>query len=158
MTGGIFDACPEPAEGAAIRLKRPPHFEQAVMSNSKTRLRSCAHLTRVCAERAGSAVGSSEGSAGGVGLFRDDLRAEGRVGGEDAVEADEMKPGRRDQGSQALQEFQGRHEDMRGAIAARGFEFQDDVSVWCTSQPFVTQGGMGDVATESFEGGALMGS
>jgi hypothetical protein len=37
---GFFDACPEPAEAAAIMVKGPPHFGQALMSNSKTRLRS----------------------------------------------------------------------------------------------------------------------
>jgi len=29
---GIFDACPEPAKGAAMMVKGPPHFGQAVMS------------------------------------------------------------------------------------------------------------------------------
>lgn len=69
-----------------------------------------------------------------------------------------MEAGTRDQGGQTLQELEGRHDDMGGAIAVRGFEFQEDVTGWCTSQPFVTQGGTGDVATESFEGRALMGS
>ena len=74
------------------------------------------------------------------------------------MEANEMEAGSRDQGGQALQEFQGRHDDMRGAIAVRGFEFQYDLSFWCASQPFVAQGGTSDVATEAFEGRALMGA
>ena len=74
------------------------------------------------------------------------------------MEANEMEPGTRNQGGQALQEFQGRHDDMRGAIAVRGFEFQDDITFWCASQPFVAQGGTGDVSAEAFEGGALMGA
>ena len=72
--------------------------------------------------------------------------------------ANEMEAGTRDQGGQTLEEFQGRHDDMRGAIAVRGFELQDDVAVWCASQPFVAQGGTGDVATETFESCSLMGA
>ena len=45
---------------------------------------------------------------------------------------------------------------MRGAIAVRGFEFQDDITFWCASQPFVAQGGTGDGMTEAFKGGPLM--
>jgi hypothetical protein len=74
------------------------------------------------------------------------------------MEANEMEAGTRNQGGQALEEFQGRHDDMRGAIAVRGFEFEHDLPFWCASQPFVAQGGTGDVATEAFEGGALMGA
>ncbi len=68
------------------------------------------------------------------------------------MEANEMEAGTRDQGSQALQEFQWCHHDMRGAIAVRGFELQDDVAFWFASQPFMAKGGTGDVATEAFEG------
>ena len=46
----IYDACPEPAEGAAMIVKGPPHLEQAVMSISNTRLSNCAQLRRRCAE------------------------------------------------------------------------------------------------------------
>ncbi len=42
---------------------------------------------------------------GVIGLFGDNLGSEGGVGGEYAMEANEMEPGTRDQGSQALQEF-----------------------------------------------------
>ena len=38
-----------------------------------------------------------------IGLFRDNLRAEGRLGGQDAVEADEMEVGTGNQGGQALE-------------------------------------------------------
>jgi len=53
------------------------------------------------------------------------------------MEANEMEAGTRDQGSQALQEFQGRHDDMRGAVSVRGFELQDDVAFWCVGQAFI---------------------
>ncbi len=47
-----------------------------------------------------------------------------------------------------MQEFQRRHDDMRGAITVRGFELQDDVAFRCASQPFVAKGGTGDSKTE----------
>ena len=67
---GIYDACPEPAEGAcpepaegaAIMVKGPSHSEQAVMSISNTRLSNCAQLRRRCAEADGSSVWSSAGT------------------------------------------------------------------------------------------------
>ncbi len=52
----IYDACPEPAEGAAIIVKGPPHCEQTVMSISNTRLSSWAQLRRLCAESGDSSV------------------------------------------------------------------------------------------------------
>ncbi len=64
------------------------------------------------------------------------------------MEANEMEAGTWDQRSQTLQEFQRRHDYMCGAIAVRGFELQDDLPVWCASQPFVAKGGTGDVATK----------
>ena len=70
--------------------------------------------------------------------------------------ANEMEPGTRDQGSQALEEFERCHDDMRGAIAVGDFEFHDDVAFLSASQPFVAQGGTGDVTTEAFKGGPLM--
>jgi len=42
----IFDACPEPAEGAAMIFKALPQFGQRSMSMSKTRLSSRAQLMR----------------------------------------------------------------------------------------------------------------
>ena len=72
------------------------------------------------------------------------------------MEANEMEAGSRDQGSQALQELQGRHDDMGSAIAVRGFEFQHDVALGCASQAFVSQSGTADVSAEAFEGRALM--
>ena len=57
------------------------------------------------------------------------------------MEANEMEAGTRDQGGQALEEFERCHDDMRGAIAVGGFEFQDDVALGCASQPFVPREG-----------------
>ena len=50
----IFDACPEPIEGAAMIFKLPPQFGQCSMSMSKTRLSSVAQLMRACAPCAGA--------------------------------------------------------------------------------------------------------
>ena len=72
------------------------------------------------------------------------------------MEANEMEAGTRDQGGQALEEFERCHDDMRGAIAVGGFELQDDVAFLSASQPFVAQGGTGDVTRETFERGPLM--
>ncbi len=44
------------------------------------------------------------------------------------MEANEMKPRTRDEGGQALQEFQRGHHEMGGAIAIRGFELEDDLA------------------------------
>jgi len=42
----IFDACPEPAEEAAMIFKAPPQLGQCSMSISKTRFSSLAQLMR----------------------------------------------------------------------------------------------------------------
>ncbi len=54
------------------------------------------------------------------------MGTKGGVGGEYTMEANEMEAGSRDQGGQALQEFQRCHDDMRGAIAVRRFELEND--------------------------------
>ena len=68
----------------------------------------------------------------------------------------EMEAGTRDQGGQALEEFERCHDDMRGAIAVGGFELQDAVAFLSASQPFVAKGGTGDATPEAFKGGPLM--
>jgi len=80
------------------------------------------------------------------------------VGRQHAMEANEMKPGARDEGRQALQEFQRAHDEMSGAIAIGSLELQHDLAGWGTAQSFVAQGGACNVATEPFEGLPLMGT
>ncbi len=46
------------------------------------------------------------------------------MGREHAMKANEMEPGPGNKGGQALQEFQGCHDDMRGPIAVRRFELK----------------------------------
>lgn len=65
-----------------------------------------------------------------------------------SMEVNEMETGSRDQGGQALEEFERRHDDMCGAITVRRFELKDELAFWCATQPFVAKGGAGDVVTE----------
>ncbi len=81
------------------------------------------------------------------------------IGGcEHAMEANEMEPGTRDEGGEALQEFQRGHHEVGGAIAVWGFELEDDLAGWGTAQAFVAQGRAPDVATELFEFLSLLGA
>lgn len=52
------------------------------------------------------------------------------------MEANEMKAGTRDEGGQALEEFEGRHDDMGGAVAVGCFEFEDDIASRSAGQAF----------------------
>ncbi len=64
--GGMFDACPEPVEGAAMIFKGPPHWGQFSRSISNTRFSNRAQLMRT-----GAAVGGRLGSVGGgIGVDR----------------------------------------------------------------------------------------
>ncbi len=64
------------------------------------------------------------------------------------MEAKEMQAGLGDEGGQALEEFQRRHDEMGGAIAVRSFQLQHDVARLGATETFVAQGGTGDVASE----------
>jgi hypothetical protein len=67
-----------------------------------------------------------------------------------------MKPGPGNQGGQALEKFEGGHDEMGGAVSVRGFEFEDNIALRSARQAFVAQSRTGDVSAEAFEGGALM--
>ena len=79
------------------------------------------------------------------------------MGREHPMKTNKMESGPGHKGGQALQEFQGRHDDMGGPIAIRRFELQDDLAGRGGAQPFVPQGRPSDIATEAFEGRPLMG-
>ena len=67
----IFDACPEPVEGAAMIFKLPPQFGQCSMSMSKTRLSSLAQLSRAGAPCACTpSVKTSVSCSRGLGVRR----------------------------------------------------------------------------------------
>lgn len=86
-----------------------------------------------------------------VGLAGHDLGAQGRVGRQYTMEANEMESGTKDEGGQALQEFQRGHHEVSRAITVRGFEFEDNLAGRGAAQAFVAQGGTCDVATQPFE-------
>ena len=67
------------------------------------------------------------------------------------MEANEMEPQPRNEGGQALEEFQRGHDEMGGAIAIRGFELKDDLAGRGAAQAFVAQGRARDVAAQAFE-------
>ncbi len=74
------------------------------------------------------------------------------------MEANEMEPGTRDEGGQALREFQRAHHEMGGPIPVRRFELEDDLAGWGTAQSFVAQGRPRNVAAQTFEGVPLLGA
>ncbi len=74
------------------------------------------------------------------------------------MKPNEMEPGTRDERREALEEFQGGHHEMGGAIAIRGFELKHDLAGPGAAQSFVVQGRTCDVATQAFEFLPLLGS
>ena len=74
------------------------------------------------------------------------------------MEANEMEPGTRNKGGEALEEFQRGHHEMGGAIAIRGFELEDDLASPGAAEPFVAEGWTRDVAAEPFEFLSLLGT
>ena len=69
-----------------------------------------------------------------------------------------MESGTRDEGREALQEFQRAHHQMGRAIAVRGFELQHDLTGRGAAQAFVAQGRARDVTTELFAFLPLLGA
>ena len=80
------------------------------------------------------------------------------VGGEHAVEADQMQAWAWRQRCEALHEFQRRHDDMRGAVVVGTLELQHDLAGAITLEPFVGNGGARDIAAQAFEFLALTGA
>ena len=70
---------------AARMVKGPPRCGQMVRSMSNTRLSNWAQLMRAC--------DAGVGAARRLGLGGHNLRAQGGVGGEHAMEANEMEAG-----------------------------------------------------------------
>ena len=74
------------------------------------------------------ALGRRYGLSGGLGLLRHHQRAQLGVGGQHAVEADQVQPGPGHQRRQPLHELQRRHHQVRGAVAPGSLELQHDLS------------------------------
>ena len=84
-----------------------------------------------------------------VGRGRDNLGPEGGIGREHSMETNEMEPRPRNQGRQPLQEFQGSHHDMGGAIAIRRFQLKNNLTGGRAAQSFVTMSWTRDIPTEA---------
>ena len=84
------------------------------------------------------------GLAGILRWARHDRGTQPGIGREHAVESDQMQARSRHQGGQALHEFQRRHLDVRGAVAVRAFELQDDIAGAIALEPLNGDRGAGD--------------
>jgi len=94
---------------------------------AKTRLSDCAQLRRTCVETEGGRRAHRQCPVPGPGR-RGRSGTVAQHGVRAPVEANEMKPGTRDEGSQALQELERRHHEMGGHITVRGFELEDNLT------------------------------
>ncbi len=65
------------------------------------------------------------------------------------MKANEMEPRTRDEGGQALQEFQRGHDQMGGAIAIRGFKLEHHLAGPGAGEPFVAEGRTRDVVAQA---------
>ena len=98
-----------------ISVTTPPQLEQAPISIPKIRLSNWAQLKRADLE-AEEFFLEANGSGGFGG---DNLRSKGHVGCRQVMKPNQMKPRRRDKGREALQKFQGGHDNMGCAIAVQ---------------------------------------
>ncbi len=72
------------------------------------------------------------------------------------MEAYEIQPRARHECGQALHELGRRHHDMGGPVLIRAFELQHDVACAIAFEPFIGNGGAGDVAAQLFKFVALI--
>ncbi len=63
----------------------------------------------------------------------------------------EVEPGPWHKRCQALHEFQWRHHDVGGAVPIRAFQLQHDIAGTVEFEPFIGDGGAGDIAAQLFE-------
>jgi len=82
---------------------------------------------------------------------RDDFGAESGAWGQDAMEAEQMKPRRGNQPAEFLDELQGIQEQMRGAISARMGQLVGELSIGALGESVQGQRGPQEVATEVLE-------
>ncbi len=67
------------------------------------------------------------------------------------MESYEIEPGPWHEGGQALHELQWRHDDVGGAVPIGAFELQYNVTGTVEFEPFIGDGGAGDVAAQLLE-------
>ena len=70
-------------------------------------------------------------------MGRHDRRSQPGIGREHPVETDQVQARARHQRGQALHEFQGRHHDVRGAVARKALELQHDITRAIALEPLV---------------------
>ena len=78
---------------------------------------------------------------------RYDLGSQLGVGREHTMKPDEVEPGPWHEGGQALHKFQWRHDDVGGAVPVGAFQLQYDIAGTVEFEPFIGDGGAGDIAT-----------
>jgi hypothetical protein len=142
----LFNGCDD-SEGAAtlgaafdVDVKDP--FKRS--GPTHTHRRTLRVPARVCGRRRGRA--------------RNDLGAQGSVGCEHAMKANQMVAWTRDQRGELLHKFQRRHDDMSGTVPEGVFELQYHLTSTSALEPFVGNGRAGDSATQPFELIALVGA
>ena len=84
----------------------------------------------------------------GVGFLRrarHDRGTQPDIGRQHAVKANQVQARARHQRGQALQEFQRRHADVRGAVAPRALELQHDIPRSIALHPFVSIGPLPEI-------------
>ena len=86
---------------------------------------------------------------------RGDLGTQLGVGREHTMEVYKIEPGPWHEGGQALHEFQWCHDDVGGAVPVGAFQLQYDIAGAVEFEPFIGDGGAGDIAAQLFEFVAL---
>lgn len=81
----------------------------------------------------------------------------GRIGSQDAAVGHEVEERRRDEGTELLDEGQGGHENVSGAIAKDPAELDGQPAVFSQRETLALQGRAGYVAAQSLEAGAIAG-
>ena len=72
------------------------------------------------------------------------------------MEANEIEPGTWHEGGQALHELERRHHDMGGSVLVWALELQHNIAGAVEFEPFIGDGGAGDVAAQLFKFVALI--
>ena len=132
----------------AIVLSLPPHLGQVSISMAKTLFKRC---IQVMGARGLSLV-FSLGSRFGTTCARCLL-----LGANTPVEAGEVQARTRYESCEPSDEIQGVEHDVGGAVVERLLELVDDLFSFVGRQPFVRDGGSGDIAAEFFQLVALIG-
>ncbi len=139
-----YEAPPAPAAGAPqdVKLEHPGH-----QGGPGERAWAGSGGGRAGRRRMGVCPGQLSGLAGG----RDHLGAQPGMRGQDAMEAEQMEAGGRNQDAEFLDELDGIQEEMGGAIAPRMGKLIQELSVGALGEAVQGQRGPQEVAAEVLE-------